>query len=90
MVGKIISADGTWQFDDTNYTTEPVGVGTLVEGQQRYSITSEYLDITMVEILNQGGTRYEKIKPLDYTELGDLSPEQYFYFFLIFLPEPLL
>lgn len=78
LIGKIISADGTWQWDDTNQTTEPRGVGTLVEGQQRYSFTSEYLDITMIEILNQAGTQYEKIFPLDYQQLGDLSPEQYF------------
>lgn len=78
LIGKIISADGTWQYDDTNQSTEPVARGTLVEGQQRYSFTSEYLDITMIEILNQAGTQYEKIFPLDHQELGDLSPEQYF------------
>ena len=78
LVGKIVSADGTWQFDDTNYTNEPVGTGTLVEGQQRYHITSEYLDIAMIEILNQNGTKYQKIFPLDYTQLGDLSPEDFF------------
>ena len=78
LVGDIVSADGTWQFDDTNYTNEPVGVGDLVEGQQRYSVTSEYLEITMVEILSKDGKRYEKIQPLDYSQLGDMSPEEYF------------
>lgn len=78
LIGKIISADGSWQWDDTNQTTEPVGTGTLVEGQQRYSFTSEYLDIEMIEVLNQNGTQYQKIFPLDKAELGDLSPEQYF------------
>ena len=78
LIGKIVSADGTWQWDDTNYTTEPIGRGNLVEGQQRYSFTSEYLDITMVEILNKDGTQYHKVYPLDHTQLGDLSPEEYF------------
>ena len=63
LVGKIVSADGRWEFDDTNYTNEPVGTGTLVEGQQRYHLTSEYLDILMIEILNKDGTQYQKIKP---------------------------
>ena len=78
LVGKIVSADGTWQFDDTNYTNEPVGTGTLVEGQQRYHITSEYLDIEMIEVLNKVGTMYQKILPLDFKELGEQSPEEYF------------
>lgn len=78
LVGEIISADGRWQYDDTNYTDLPVGTGTLIEGQQTYSFASEYLDITMIEILNKDGNRYEKILPLDHTELGDQSPEQYF------------
>ena len=30
LVGKIINTDGTWQFDDTNYTDLPVGTGTLI------------------------------------------------------------
>lgn len=78
LIGKLISADGTWQWDDTNHTSEPVGTGNLVEGQQRYSFTSEYLDITMIEILNKDGTQYQKIFPIDYAQLGDLSPAQYF------------
>lgn len=78
LIGEIISADGSWQYDDTNHTDEPVGRATLVEGQQRYSFSSEYLDITMIEILNKDGIRYQKLKPLDYTQLGDISPEEYF------------
>ena len=37
LVGEIINADGTWQYDDTNYTTTPFGTGTLVSGQISYS-----------------------------------------------------
>lgn len=78
LVGEIVSADGTWQWDDTNNTNLPVGTGTLVQAQQTYSFAAEYLDITMIEVLNRAGDRYEKIVPLDYSQLGDLSPQQYF------------
>ena len=36
LIGKILEADGDWQWDDTNYTTLPRGTGTLVEGQETY------------------------------------------------------
>ena len=69
LVGKIINADGTWQFDDTNYTDMPVGTGALVSGQSLYSFASEYLQIEEVMILNLGGI-YQRIKPFDPMELG--------------------
>src|SRR3990167_5324296 len=78
LVGKIIIADGTWQFDDTNYTDLPRGTGLLVEGQETYSFSSEYLSIEAVEILNKGGTQYNRLIPLDHQELGGMSPQEYF------------
>lgn len=78
LIGEIISADGTWQWEDTNQTDLPIGKGTLVEGQQNYSFTSEYLDIVQLEILNKDGTRYFKIHPIDESELGGVSAEEYF------------
>ena len=76
VIAWIITADGTWQFDDTNYTTNPVGTGTLVEGQQDYAFASEYLDIEAVEVLVSG--QYIRLKPIDHQELGGLSPNEYF------------
>ena len=79
VIGWIITADGTWQFDDTNFTDHPRGTGTLVEGQEDYSFASEYLDIEAVEILNTGSpAMYIRIKPLDHAMLGGMSPEEYF------------
>ena len=77
LVGKIINADGTWQYDDTNYTDHPRGKGTLVEGQEDYSFSSEYLQIEAIEILNLN-TVYVRIDPLDHQELKGLSPQEYF------------
>lgn len=79
LIAKILEADGDWQWDDTNYTTLPRGLGTLVEGQEVYSYASEYLNVQMVEILDVGSPAiYRKIKPIDSLDLGDLSPQEYF------------
>lgn len=77
LVGLIINADGTWQWDDSNYSTLPIGTGTLVEGQTSYSFSDEFLDIEEVSVLDAGGV-WRKLKPVDPSELGDLSIEEYF------------
>ena len=77
LIGDIINADGTWQYDDTNYTDHPRGRGNLVEGQEDYSFSSEYLQIEAIEILNLN-TVYVRIDPLDHQELKGLSPQEYF------------
>src|SRR3990167_909451 len=69
LVGKIINADGTWQYDDTNYTDLPVGTATLLSGQSSCSFAAEYLDILEVMILTTGGV-YKRIEPFDPDELG--------------------
>lgn len=77
LVGEIILQDGKWQYDDTNYTTLPRGLGTLVEGQQTYSFASEYLDIEAVEIKDLQGN-FRRIKPIDHKDLDGMSPDEYF------------
>lgn len=77
LIAEIINADGTWEYDDTNYTNLPRGTGTLVEGQQTYTFASEYLQILMIEVKNSSGNWY-KLKPLDKDDLGDSSPDEYF------------
>lgn len=69
LVGKIINADGYWQYDDTNYTDLPVGVGDLVSAQSSYSFSSEYLDILEVMVLSKDGT-YRRVIPFDPSQLG--------------------
>lgn len=67
LIGKIIAVDGTWQFDDTNFTDLPVGTGTLVSGQTSYSFAGEYLDILWVKVQDQNGNWYT-LKPWDQSE----------------------
>ena len=77
LIGDIINADGTWQYDDTNYTNLPIGTGNLVNNQQTYSFTSEYLQVEAIEILDLNN-RYHRLQQLDHRELGGLSPDEYF------------
>ena len=78
LAGELLSSAGGWQFDDTNYTTLPVGTQTLVEGQQAYTFTDKFLTIEQVEIKDKNGV-YRKIQPIDYAEIPDgMSAEEYF------------
>lgn len=67
LIGKIINADGVWQYDDTNYTDLPVGTGTLVNGQETYSFADEFLDILWVQVKDVNGKFYF-LKPIDESE----------------------
>lgn len=79
LVGEIISADGTWQYDDTNYTDLPVGTATLVEAQESYSFASEYLKIERIKIKDVNG-RWLPLEELDEAdiELSGFTIEEYF------------
>lgn len=77
LVGEIIGADGTWQYDDTNHTTEPIGTGTLVDGQTNYSFASEYLEIEHVDVKDINGN-WRRIAPVDRQEMAESTPEEVF------------
>lgn len=55
VVGELINADGTWEFDDTNYTNTPLGTINLVSGQSSYSFLDTFLDIDNVKIQDLNG-----------------------------------
>lgn len=77
VVSWIITSDGTWEFDDKNFSTIPVGTGTLTEGVAQISFASDYLDIIKVEVKDTQGY-WHSVKPLDPKELGGLSWDEYF------------
>lgn len=77
VVNWILLADGTWQFDDLNHTDQPRGKGTLVEGQEVYTFASAYLQIEAIDVMDLN-SHYIRLKPLDHSELGDQSPDEYF------------
>ena len=49
VIGWILESDGTWQWDDTNYTTLPIGTQTLVNSQGVYSFNDKFLELELVE-----------------------------------------
>ncbi len=64
----IIGCDGTWQWDDTNYTTLPIGTTDLVSGQQQYKYDATQLYVEDMEIKDANG-KWTKLIPIDlYTE----------------------
>ncbi|MBP9759665.1 hypothetical protein KBD45_08290 [Candidatus Dojkabacteria bacterium] len=64
----IIGCDGTWQWDDTNYTTLPIGVTDLVSGQQQYRYDATQLYVEGMENKDASGN-WKKLIPIDlYTE----------------------
>ena len=71
--GVIIGCDGTWQWDDTNYTDLPIGLTNVVSGQQDYSFADEHLVIEAIEIKNTDST-WTRLKPIDlYPEYNQQS-----------------
>jgi hypothetical protein len=73
VVGWILGCDGTWQWDDTNYTDLPIGTQTLVASQSKYSFNDKFLEIEEVQILKSDG-HWEIIQPIDQKEESDFYP----------------
>lgn len=73
VTAVILSADGTWQWDDSNYTDLPIGTATLTANQPDYSFDATVLTVNEVEIKTTTGT-WEKLQPIDlYTKQDDKS-----------------
>jgi hypothetical protein len=73
VVGWLINADGTWQFDDTNNTDLPIGTQTLVAGQSAYTFNDKFLQLLEVQIKDDEGN-FRIIQPIDQREYSDESP----------------
>lgn len=73
--GDLINTDGTFQFDDTNYTDEPIGTATLIEGQASYTFDNTFLEIENVKIEDAQG-HWHILTPWDQSE-DDIALEEY-------------
>ena len=73
VVGYLLTADGTWQWDDTNYTDLPIGTQTLVSGQSAYTFNDKFLQLLEVQIMGKDG-KYRIIQPIDQREYSDEAP----------------
>lgn len=76
VVNLILTADGRWQFDDTNNTDFPIAttnlVTTLGSEQQDYSFDVTMLRILRMEVLDSTGA-WRKMTPIDETDIYDQS-----------------
>ena len=74
IVGKIIGLSGTWQFDDSNYTSLPIGTQALVASQQDYSFDQDFLSIERVEVKDSAG-KYQLLTPIDQSRISEALTE---------------
>lgn len=73
VVGWLINADGTWQFDDSSYTASPSGTQTLVAGQSAYSFNDKFLQLLEVQIKDINGN-WKILTPIDQIEYSNSQP----------------
>lgn len=64
IVALLAQSDGRWQYDDNNYSDFPTATGTLVSGQQDYSLTTAHLRIEGVAVKTQQGI-WRRLLPFD-------------------------
>jgi hypothetical protein len=69
IVGKLIALNGSWDFDDTNYTDMPIATTSLVDGQQDYTFDASHLSIERVQVLDSGGI-WQLLDPIDRRDIN--------------------
>jgi hypothetical protein len=65
-------ADGSWTFDDSNYTDFPIATTTLINGQADYALPSSLLKLERVSYKNSSGD-YVDLEYLDKRTLPELG-----------------
>jgi len=73
----IWEATGTWEFDDSNWTTLPVATATLVAGRSDYEIPSTARKIDRIEILDSG-SNYHVLKPFDKSQIENSAMSEFY------------
>lgn len=75
LIGEIIKQDGTFQFDDSNFTTLPTGKADLVAGQKDYSFNVAMLNILRAKVKDINGI-WRLLRPFDPSEI-DIPTEEF-------------
>ena len=73
VVGWIINVDGTWQFDDQNYTDLPIGTQALVAAQRAYTFNDKFLQLLEVQVKDVNGN-WTILKPIDQVDIAGNIP----------------
>ena len=72
----IRSASGTWEYDDSNWTTLPEATTPLRDGQQDYSLDTKVQEIERVEVLDASGN-YHQLKQIDQSQLVGIALDEF-------------
>lgn len=70
VTNLIMSCDGRWQYDGSNYTDLPIGRTDLIDGQQDYGLSTTHLKVLRVEVMDNEG-KWNKLEPLDMNQIED-------------------
>lgn len=74
-VARVIwESAGGWQYDDSNATTLPVAMTSLMHTQQDYELPSTAQRVHRVEIMDSAGN-WVKLSPLDQSDVSIAMPE---------------
>lgn len=65
VISLILASDNRWQFDDNNFTTQPIATTNLVANQQDYEFDSSHLKVLKVLIKDQSGNWSMPLIPVD-------------------------
>lgn len=74
IVSKIIGMDGRWDFDDSNFTTFPIGTQTLIDSQNDYAFDVTQLEVQRVEVKDNSGLWHELV-PIDKSQIDGAIDE---------------
>lgn len=69
VIGTLIANRGQWDFDDSNYTTFPIGTIDLVNSQNDYPIDETFLVIERVEVKDSDSI-WHVLEPLDRRKIN--------------------
>lgn len=65
VTSLIISADGKWEWDDTNQTDYPIATTDLTADQDNYRFNVSHLAIHTIHVLDSEGKSWAKLQPID-------------------------
>jgi len=74
VTSTIISADGRWQWDDSNETDYPIATSDLVSGQKEYVLSNNFLTIYRVEWKDSNGNWVLGV-PIDQRDIKEAIDE---------------
>ena len=83
VTGLIITADGRWQWDDSNHAAQPVATTDIVLGQDDYLVLSatpssaqDWLEVDKVELKDSNGDWYF-LNPIDKGQYNTSLEERF-------------